>query len=199
MAFLARQVQIPARLPAGYTRLDYIQSSGTQYIDTGFKPNQNTRVIVDVDLSATSGIRVIFGGRDGDNASDNSFVFWQFSATTFRSDFDVHDLTINVASTAGRFLIDKNKAVTTINGTSYTNNAAIFQPRYNMGLFSLIDPGGADNRMVVAKMYSCKIYDNGTIVRDFVPCKNANNVYGLYDLVNREFYTNAGSGSFTGG
>lgn len=26
-----------------YTLLDYIQSSGTQYIDTGFIPNQNTK------------------------------------------------------------------------------------------------------------------------------------------------------------
>lgn len=27
-----------------YTLLDYIQSSGTQYIDTGFIPNQNTKI-----------------------------------------------------------------------------------------------------------------------------------------------------------
>lgn len=35
-------------LPSGYTPLEYIKSSGTQYINTGFNPNQNTRVVVDV-------------------------------------------------------------------------------------------------------------------------------------------------------
>ena len=35
-------------IPSGYKRLEYIKSSGTQYIDTGFKPNQNTRVVMDV-------------------------------------------------------------------------------------------------------------------------------------------------------
>ena len=32
------------RLPSGYTELQYIESTGTQYINTGFQPNQNTRV-----------------------------------------------------------------------------------------------------------------------------------------------------------
>lgn len=30
----------PIHLPSGYTKLAYIQSSGTQYIDTGVKPDQ---------------------------------------------------------------------------------------------------------------------------------------------------------------
>ena len=34
-------------LPSGYTQYEYIESSGTQYIDTGFKPNQNTRTVID--------------------------------------------------------------------------------------------------------------------------------------------------------
>ena len=49
------------------------------------------------------------------------------------------------------------------------------------------------------KLYSCKIYNNGTLVRDFVPVKNSSGTIGLYDLVNSAFYTNAGSGTFTAG
>ena len=37
-------------LPDGYTKLEYLQSSGTQYIDTGVYPNQDTRVVCDVEL-----------------------------------------------------------------------------------------------------------------------------------------------------
>ena len=49
------------------------------------------------------------------------------------------------------------------------------------------------------KLRSCKIYDNGTLVRDFIPCKNASGVVGLWDDVNSAFYQNAGSGTFTAG
>ena len=49
------------------------------------------------------------------------------------------------------------------------------------------------------KLRSCKIYDNGTLVRDFIPCKNASGVIGLWDDVNSAFYQNAGSGTFTAG
>ena len=37
-------------LPEGYTLLKYIESSGTQYINTGFNPNQNTRLLMDIEI-----------------------------------------------------------------------------------------------------------------------------------------------------
>ena len=33
------------RLPEGYTELKYIETTGTQHIDTGIIPNQDTRII----------------------------------------------------------------------------------------------------------------------------------------------------------
>ena len=48
--------------------------------------------------------------------------------------------------------------------------------------------------------YSCEIYDNGTLIRSFIPCKNPSGTIGLYDIVNSKFYTNVGSGgTFTAG
>lgn len=49
------------------------------------------------------------------------------------------------------------------------------------------------------KLYYCKIWDNGSLVRNFVPCKNTSGILGLYDIVNNVFYTNAGTGTFTAG
>ena len=43
------------------------------------------------------------------------------------------------------------------------------------------------------------MYDNGTLIRDFIPCKNASGVIGLWDDVNGVFYQNAGSGTFDAG
>lgn len=40
------------------------------------------------------------------------------------------------------------------------------------------------------KMYSFQIYDNGTLVRDLVPCiKDSDDTVGAYDIVNDVFYT----------
>ena len=49
------------------------------------------------------------------------------------------------------------------------------------------------------KLYSCQIYDNGTLVRDFVPCQTTDGTIGLWDDVNSVFYGNAGTGTFTAG
>ena len=51
-----------------------------------------------------------------------------------------------------------------------------------------------------ARIYSCKIYDNGVLVRDFVPAKgNTSGSIGLYDFVEGKFYPNAGTGAFSYG
>jgi hypothetical protein len=50
------------------------------------------------------------------------------------------------------------------------------------------------------KLYSFKLYDNGTLIRNYIPAKRASDsVIGLYDTVNNEFYENAGTGTFIAG
>ena len=39
-------------LPSGYTQVDYIESSGTQYIDTGVNADNNLRVVLDISYTA---------------------------------------------------------------------------------------------------------------------------------------------------
>lgn len=198
MAFLARQVQIPTGgLPAGYTRLDYIQSSGTQYINTLFAPNQDTRVVADMQGVGSAGSYFAFGARE--SVASNSFCVMNLSGT-WNVDYKGYE---NRSAFSGvtftdRVLIDFNKNVCHANDKTLTFTAATFQAPVPLFIFAA-NTNGTAGSLMPAKLYSCQIYDNGTLIRDFVPCKNANNVYGLYDLVNKGFYSNAGSGSFTGG
>ena len=37
-----------AALPSGYTELEYIQSTGTQYINTGFMPNGKSKIAMNL-------------------------------------------------------------------------------------------------------------------------------------------------------
>lgn len=66
----------------------------------------------------------------------------------------------------------------------------------NLYLFGM-NYDGTVNYRSSARCYSCKIYDNSVLVRDFVPCIDPNGVYGMYDMVGRQFYASK-NGSFTG-
>lgn len=183
-------------MPSGYKRLEYIQSSGTQYINTGFKPNQDTRVVMDVDLLANTAWVALFGARDAATTKEYSVI--TSSATAINSRFNTSNVSLTVSTVIGRYLIDKNKALCLINSSQLKNTSSTFQPSYSMYLFAQ-NNGGVTWGLAKVKLYYCKVYDNGTLVRDFIPCQTATGEIGLWDDVNSVFYGNAGTGTFTAG
>lgn len=182
-------------LPSGYTKLDYIESSGTQYINTGFKPNQNTRCVIDIE-NLSSAQAAFFGARVSQTAA--SFTYFSLTATTGRSDYGSSKQSMSFTNTVGRYTVDQNKNVCIANGVTATGTANTFQLTYNLYLMA-VNQAGAAIQNAKMKMYSAKIYDNGTLVRDFIPCKNAGGALGLWDNVNSVFYANAGKGTFSTG
>ena len=182
-------------LPSGFTKLAYIQSSGTQYINTGFKPNQNTRVVVDMQLTDSTLEQTPFLARTA--SKENSFgIFLQSAGWTV----DYGTLRLNFSSkitATERLSLDFDKTKVTMNGEMLTFSAQEFLAPVNLFLFAR-NTNGTLNYYAIAKLYFCRIYDNGTLVRDFVPCINASGEVGLYDLVTQAFYGNDGTGTFTG-
>ena len=183
-------------LPSGYKRLEYIQSTGTQYIDTGFVPNQDTRVLMDITPSATT-TQWVFGSRDA--SYKNTYCLPIMSVTRVRSDYNSGDLTKTVPSVLRRVIIDKNKNNALFGEVSFSHTYASFNSGFSLLLFSVNTGGAVNANMFKGKTYSCKIYDNGTLVRDFVPCQKPDGTIGLWDDVNSLFYGNAGTGTFTAG
>lgn len=185
-----------AALPDGYTQVEYLQSSGTQYIDTGFKPNQNTAITIDLDLDGSfSQYCSPFGARTGNTAQ-----FWTFTnkgSTTWAARYATTEQSVSKAIT-GRRSISLNKNTFSVDETSATFASASFQSQYNMWIFATNSSGTAQY-LCKAKIYSAQIYDDGVLIRNFVPARNASGTLGLYDTVNGAFYTNAGSGTFTAG
>lgn len=188
-----------ARLPDGYTELTYIQSSGTQYIDTGFKPKATTRTVMKADVTAVSEWSAFFGTRNATSqTASKAYLAAASSSTQYRSDYFGSALSINVNTTVKMTTVDKNKNVCTFNDDTITNPSSVATASANMFLLALNNAGSA-KYFLNAKLYSCNIYDNDVLVRDFVPCKNPSGVVGLYDVVNGVFYQNAGTGEFTAG
>lgn len=185
-----------SRLPQGYTSLEYIESSGTQYINTGVIPNENTRIVLDVQLlSPQTGRHFLFGSRESGVAH-----FWveknagDIFVTNYATQGDKSFPTVNAYN---RVIIDKNSNVTTIGSETVTHTAGALNSSLPMFLF-VENYNGTASTFTAMKLYSCQIYDNGTIVRDFIPCISDTDGVGLYDCVNKTFYGNAGTGTFIG-
>ena len=184
-------------LPSGYTQLEYIQSSGTQYVDTGFKPNNNTRVLIDVQYTAAPSTNaVLFGART--SATSKNYALMYTSGGMLRSDYNAEYTQEWEGPETSRVVIDKNKEATTIYGTSQSYTNATFQCDYNLYLLCL-NNAGESRWFSSAKIYSCQIYDNDTLIRDYYPCVDGAGTACLYDAVTMDYCYNAGSGSFAKG
>ena len=186
------------RLPDGYTELEHIRSTGTQYTDTGFKPNQDTRVVVDARFTGLGDGRYIVGARAG-WANAMFAIYAETNGTQFL--YGHGSQTGNANGTVlARHTFDLNKNSLYIDGVlGITLTANSFQSANSLYLFSCNQNGSPLSYTPYLEIYSCQIYDNGVLVRDYVPCINASHEVGLYDIVNNVFYGNAGSGYFLPG
>ena len=97
----------------------------------------------------------------------------------------------------GRKVVSLDKSTFSVDGTSSSISSGTFTSTLPIILFGFCQ---SNKHMYAAemKLYSCQIYDNDVLVRDFVPCIKDDGEVGLYDIVGQQFYGNAGTGVFTG-
>lgn len=199
---IPRTAHPSGRLPEGYTELEYIQSTGTQYIDTGFKPKNTTKITADFQVTTqpTSHL-IIFGCRTGYSSADQFVLGFagHKSPAVWRADFGSGQTSFpSTVVWSSRFTAVFDSSACTLNADSVNNTNSTFTSTHDLFLLTDNDNETAAG-YISAKLYACRIYDNGTLARNFIPCKNAAGMIGLYDTVGAEFYPNAGTGSFTAG
>ena len=90
----------------------------------------------------------------------------------------------NATMPVGPISIDINKNAYTYNGVSGTLSEQTFSCDYTMYLFHINAAGTVSTGSFNGRIYSVKIYDDGVIIRNFIPATNLNGEYGLYDTVN---------------
>ena len=187
-----------SKLPSGYTELEYIESSGKQWINTGFNPKSTTRVKMSAEFLGGTKTSALFGARSASSGTDSkSFTFLIVSQKP-RSDYFGSSKSGAQTVSASQVEIDWNKNVCTIDSDTITHTATSAASNQALYIFA-VNTAGSATLPASMQLYSCAIYDNGTLIRDFVPCKNSSGTVGLYDLVGAKFYANAGNGTFTAG
>lgn len=171
--------------------IEYLEGTGTQYIDCGFKAKTTTKVEVKFNLGVTatqaiygSVVNTKYGMFFGTGA--NSSVFCNFTDNAVSP-------TTTLSSNTDYTIIQKGTSLK-INGTSYTvtntqattNNIIIFARNYM----------GTIQRMITGKIYYFKLFDdNDNIVMDFIPVRKGQVGY-LYDRVSKQLFGNSGTGDF---
>ena len=205
-----------SRLPSEYQEVEYIQSTATnpwatssswQCINTWFTHTPNTKVEIDYQFSWLDAQQRIFGS-ETTNSSYSTFVTyinWSTQRARATKDWTWNWQTTSVSADTSRhtFILDKS---TYQIYTSWTqiyswNNAYTITKNWEFPL-AIFATRNTDYvgyfEYASAKLYSCKIWDNNVLQRDFVPCyRIADGEIWLYDLVNDVFYTNAWTGTFT--
>ncbi|MBP9999233.1 MAG: hypothetical protein KBT14_00880 [Proteobacteria bacterium] len=198
-----------ATLPAGYTELEYIESTGTQYINTGVTGSTTLGLNIDyMYTTANSPAGLIGIYQPTVPRNDTLFV------TTNSGSVDASGLML---ISKGKDISNKNRKTPPINEkfNAKINWLGDGEINWNNGestntdgsndavAHSIILFGREYNsayKYTNARVYLCQISDGARIVMNFIPAKRtADNVLGMYDTVSGTFFTNSGTGDFVAG
>lgn len=185
-----------SELPAGYIELLYIRGIGAQYIDLDYIPDQDTRFVAKARVEKYTTSQLL-GARTA--SASNAFNVLASSDAGGRDDWNAEATSFTITANE-LWEIDKNKNVTTINGVSVNHSVATFSCSVSMYLFAVNNNGALmDTTCASASFYMAKVYSGDDLKRDMIPCIDPWGNIGMYDLVDKKFHGNAGSGEFLPG
>lgn len=197
-------------LPAEYQEVEYIQSSWTQYIDTGLDWENNYMVdakILFTDLVDSSSdccvlwsrwatrpnymfiiAKVWYGGYNYWGVFVADSYFNRAGSVTTNVEYEVHSV---VTTAWNNLTVDNSQLLNFSYGTSYSNSN-------NLWMFWSIT-GWTLSNPFIWRIYYMRIWDgSNNPLREFIPCyRIADSVIWMYDLVNDVFYTNGGTWTFS--
>lgn len=170
-------------------KIEYLQSSGTQYINTEILPDTNTKFVIDVAITNNGDVQ--FGQMAG---GDKRFHMGKY-ANTFH--FGVGDTYKNtVAQDNNRHVLEMNS-----DGTVKVDNAEYSVGKTYSGVGNPLylfarNTNGSPSCYVQGNLYSVQISQGGILVRDMYPVRVGQVGY-MYDRVSKRLFGNSGTGTFT--
>lgn len=177
--------------------IEYLQSSGTQYIDTGIKVTSNPKAVVELMQVTTqdsdywgNSFPGIYANTDGMFSAHffyGGITVWRYGnqrkepGVSFRVGLNV------------KFKIETGKKVILNDGEQEVemSNDFVYSPdQKNIDIFR-----SRETSYSSWKLYTFKLYDAGELVRDYIPVRVGTTGY-LYDKVSGELFGNQGTGDF---
>ena len=192
-------------LPDGATHVEYLESTGSQFIDTGIRGKVGITAEVDV-MWTDSADKTLLGSRNGSThrffvvhnnrchlgfGLDGEFQYWTPAAnTSYNTRYVVRSAILDGSQTC------------TLDGlamkNSYTLGGNSFDSGNDMYLFACNDNGSVCLG-TSARVYSAKIWEGDTLARWFVPCRDNNGNLAMFDCVSGGFFYNGASTALLSG
>lgn len=197
-----------------YTPIEYLQSSGNQYIDTGIVPDLLTRIEVDLKLDAAAE-PALFGILDGTgggrtfgmnfgapNQPLNLYPWlcrYQVTSNCRAEMFSINNQTKTTRNTVKLDLKNKRASYGT-----YTKNLTqpVTRPNktiYLFGYHTVSSTGVEGASLGSMYVYAARIYENDVLVREFIPVLDINDTPCMYEKITDTFFYNGGTGDFIAG
>ena len=191
------------KLPELFQEVEYIESTGTQYIDTGIKPSGDIKWVLDNEFIDIQSSGYYYNGVYDGNADAVTRVDIGVGYSYLYLDFGELNRILNYGKFSDYrcvYIVDaKNmsckydETVGTIPATTNTTSDS------SIYLFARNSSGNA-TYYCKQKTYASKIYKNDILIQDLTPCyRKLDGEIGLFDLVNNKFYKNNGTGTFLKG
>lgn len=186
--------------------LEYLESSGTQWIDTGYAFKDDFSW--EIDFNGITQNKTVFGGR---TSIERTAILYQYNVTSTTTcpigssngqatPFKLSDLSSGRHTV--KMAVASNKGSVWVDGTQMYDNTA-FAGSYISGTTQAIFADNFGNGDVQeytsSKVYSLKMWQGTELVRDFIPVLDLNDVPCMYDRVTNELYYNNGTGEFSYG
>ena len=195
--------------PALFAEGAYIQSDGTQAINTGYFINAKTKIEIDFQMTEITSQGRLWG-QNGTGCGNNAVVYFGDSASNFKIGYGntfngvylaANNLQRNTIVYDGPgnkgYLYQNGAQVASCDLTAAHNGTATFP----MSIFgqSTNAKGASANGCVKMKLYAFKVYEDDALVHDYAPAFKGS-ITGLVDTVTGTFLydTRAAGGAFTG-
>lgn len=189
-------------LPSGYRQVEYLESTGTQYIDMGVVGTRNTKIYSRYKHTTSMQRSYIFGGCQVWNANTIYAGYndiWHGLIVLFTKATTTNNIVITNYNTAKEHELVIDKTNVTLDDVIYNYSTPPsdedFTTPVNLYLYCM-NSNGTMYYVSKIQIYSCKIYENDILVRDFIPCLDNNQRPCMYDLITKQPFYNQGTGEF---
>lgn len=190
------------QLPSDFIKLKYLESTGTQYIKTGYVPTNTTGLYIDTQ-DVASGDTIPMGLRESSSTNTRFFITRQTASQStgygWATWTEISSAKGSVRYDSTLNWLNDRKSITNnpLFATVIKNLGELpFTPSLDIWMFG-INQGGSHAYKFKGRIYRAKISEGSEIVRDFVPAFDQRKYKPcVYDLINNVAYYNDGEEEF---
>lgn len=183
-------------MPSGYARVDYIQFTGKELIDTGIIGNQDTQINVSFTWESTTQ-RHLFGCASEDNtASITSYMngSWRFGNKYSSKNLSTKNPNLPYSALVNKTTISLNSSTASISGVDD------FETVGTLLLGGARDTDGSlPSVMITGKVFFFAIWQGEELVLKLVPVVSAEGEYRFFDMVSKTFFDSITDTPLNGG